>query len=448
MRGTRYIIIGDKRKPMVDVLLASAPVRKRTKHSRMNPPLGLAYIGAVLLKNGYTVSAEDFNVSTFTPNRVAGILAQRKPRIVGISVNTETYLNGLRLAEISKKVDPRTVVVMGGAHASVMHREVAREKNVDIVVRGEGEYTMLALADCLVRNQGSLAEIEGITFERDGELVETPDRPFICNPDELPFPARNLFPIPMYEQPAQVLLSRGGCPFNCVFCAVNNIWKGGRRYRAPERVLDEIREVNIATGIAEIGFADDTFTLNRERVLSLCEKSRALRDELDWSWTCTTRADLVDRDLLAAMREAGCHRVTYGVETGSQQVLDSIGKRVTLDRIREAVGTALDVGLAVLCSFMFPHPWDTEETVQEQKLFMRELVDRGATVTMALTTPFPGTEYYDRADELGIKLLTDNWEEFDAKHLIISTRHLSKEKLEALLEELIDYVGLQAQLQQ
>ena len=110
---------------MVDVLLASAPVKKRTKHSRLNPPLGLAYIAAVLLQNEYRVSVEDFNVSTFTPTRAASILEQRSPRILGISVNTETYMNGLRLAEIAKQVDPDMVVVMGGAHASVMYGDVA-----------------------------------------------------------------------------------------------------------------------------------------------------------------------------------------------------------------------------------------------------------------------------------------------------------------------------------
>ena len=307
---------------------------------------------------------------------------------------------------------------------------------------------MLRLADCLIRNQGKLAEIEGIAYEQDGRLIVTPERPFICNPDELPFPARELFPIPLYEQPGQVLMSRGGCPFNCVFCAVNNIWKGERRFRSVDNVLREILHVNEIMGIGEIGFADDTFTLNRQRVLSLCERSKELQRRFTWGWTCTTRADLVDRELLETMHDAGCHRITYGVETGSQKVLDSIGKRITLDRVRGAVRTALDLEMGVLCSFMFPHPGDTEETIREQKHFMKELVDMGATVTMAMTTPFPGTDYYTRADELGIELLTDSWEEFDAKHLIIATRQLRKERLEELLEELIEHVGLRAQLQE
>jgi len=431
----------------MDVLLANAPVDKRTKHSRLSPPLGLGYVAAVLLKNGYSVSAEDFNVSTFTPGRAAGILRQRSPRILGISVNTETYLNGLKLAAVAKQVDPAIAVVMGGPHASVMYGEVAAQKDVDVVVRGEGEYTMLELANCLIRKQGRLAEVGGIAYREAGRLVVTPKRPFVRDPDELPFPARELFPLPMYEQPGQVLMSRGGCPFNCVFCAVNNIWEGGRRFRSPENVLREILYINETMGIGDIGFADDTFTLNRERVLELCQMSEELASRFTWGWTCTTRADLVDGELLGAMRAAGCYRITFGVETGSQEILDSIGKRITLDQIRSAVGAALDLRMGVLCSFMFPHPWDTEETVREQKAFMKELVDMGATVTMALTTPFPGTDYYDRREELGIRILSDRWDEFDAKHLIIATRNLPEERLQALLEELIEDVGLRAQLQ-
>lgn len=427
---------------MLDVLLANAPVNKRTKHSRMNPPLGLAYIASVLRQNGFGVSAEDFNVSNFTEERVAGLVERRHPRVLGISSTTETYLNGLKIAEIAKQVDPEIKVVMGGPHVSVLFQEVAQEKAVDVVVRGEGEFTMLELAGHLIRNEGSIGEIKGIAFERDGVVAVTPQRDFVCDVDSLPIPARELFPLPMYQQPAQVLMSRGGCPFNCVFCSVNNIWHGQRRFRSTDNVIEEIRSISQDTGLGDIGFSDDTFTLNRSRVLDLCQKAVILRDEFSWAWSCTTRVDLVDPALLTAMRDAGCYRVTYGVETGAQEVLDRVGKRITLDQVRRATGSALDQGMSVLCSFMFPHPWDTEETIREQAAFMRELVDMGAMVTMALTTPFPGTEYYRKADDLGIRILTDRWDEYDAKHLIIETRALPEARLKSLLAELIDHVGL------
>ena len=152
--------------------------------------------------------------------------------------------------------------------------------------------------------------------------------------------------------------------------------------------------------------------------------------------------DKVDKQLLETMHEAGCYSITFGVETGSQKILESIGKKIRREQVSWAVRTSLDSGLDVLCSFMFPHPEDTEETVREQKLFMRELIDMGVTVSMALTTPLPGTYYYEHAGELGIRMLTDRWDEFDAKHLVIATKYLPEERLNALLEELIQDLGM------
>ena len=301
--------------------------------------------------------------------------------------------------------------------------------------------TMLELADCLLQRKGSLSDIRGIAYKKDGEICVTPERLFIPDPDVLPFPARDLS-LSMYELPGQVLMSRGGCPFDCRFCAVNTIWNGSRRFRSPDHVVREILSVFENFQLEEISFADDTFTLNRDRVLRLCEQSRSLRERFPWRWRCTTRVDQVDKELLQTMVEAGCYSITYGVETGSQKILEAIGKKIRREQVTRAVDASLDSGLEVLCSFMFPHPEDTEETVQEQKLFMKELIDRGATVSMALTTPLPGTYYYEHAAELGIRMLTDRWDEFDAKHLVIATKYLSEERLKVLMEDIVQDLGM------
>ena len=237
-------------------------------------------------------------------------------------------------------------------------------------------------------------------------------------------------------------MSRGGCPFDCCFCAVNNIWKGGRRFRSNDNVIQEILQLSENLEDEEISFADDTFTLNRARIASLCEQSEKIRQVIPWRWGCTTRVDLVDQELLHLMAKAGCYAVTFGVETGSAQVMCSIDKKITLDQVKKSVGDALTEGLAVQCSFMFPHPQDTVETIREQKYFMKDLVSMGAKVSLAFTTPFPGTDYYARRDELGIRLLTDQWDEFDAKHLIIETANLNREMLEGLFQEMITEIGM------
>ena len=426
----------------MDVLLVNAPVKKMSRHAGLAPPLGLAYIASVLLRAGYNISAIDFNISDLDLPRVKKILEREAPRILGISAHTETYLSGLKIAEIAKQVNPETIVVMGGTHPTIMYQEAAVEKDIDVVVRGEGEYTMLELANCLIRNKGNLAQIKGIAYRENGVVRTTPERPFVKDPDELPFPARGLFPLPLYQSPGTVLISRGGCPFDCDFCTVNTIWKERRRYRKLEEVVEEIIYIFKYEQVQEIIFSDDTFTLDRRRVIELCDLLKALKEPSQIRWMCSTRVDLVDKDLLEKMYEAGCYSIQYGIEAGSQKILDSIGKGITLEQVRDAVSTSLDVGMEVTCSFMFPHPEDTEETVREQIRLMKELRKMGVTETLSATTPFPGTYYYEHADELGIKILADSWDEYDCKHLIITTKHLSKEKLNSLIEELVQCVGL------
>jgi len=426
----------------MDILLVNASVKKKSKHASLTPPLGLAYIAAILIRAGYSISTIDFNVSGLDINRLKRAMERGNPCIIGISTHTETYLSGLKIAGIAKEVNPEVTVVMGGPHATVMYEEVLKEESVDVVARGEGEYTMLELADCLIKNKGSLADVKGIAYKEDGVVKTTPERPFIENPDELPFPARGLFPLPLYQSPGTVLISRGGCPFNCRFCAVNNIWKGRRRFRSPENVISEILYILNNFQPREIIFVDDTFTLDRGKVTKLCSLLKQVRKAVPVSWQCATRVDLVDRQLLQEMHGAGCSSITFGIEAGSQEILDSICKGITLEQTREAVSTAIEIGMEVVCAFMFPHPDDTEETLHKQKLFMKELSDMGATININATVPYPGTYYYEHADELGIKFLADSWDEYEDRRLMIATKHLSEAKLESLIKGLVEDLGM------
>jgi len=370
------------------------------------------------------------------------------PRILGISTYTETHNNGLHIARLAKAASPQTVVVIGGPHASVLYKEVALDPAVDVVVRGEGERTMLELAHCLIRGQGGLADVQGIAYQENGVLRTTAARPPIADLDELPYPARDLFPMQAYGYGNTVLASRGGCPFACHFCAVNNIWQGKRRFRSPESVLEEIVQVLVTTPMGGLNFADDTFTLDRRRVLEICKGLSRMRGPFPLRWRCATRVDLVDAELLREMRHAGCRSIQFGVEAGSQRILDAIGKRVRLEQVRRAVAMTLNYGIEVTCSFMFPHPEDTEETVRDQIRLMKELREiEGVSLTLAMTTPYPGTTYYERASELGLSILASDWQEYDAKHLVVATRHLTEERLQALLAEMVQEVGLQSALQ-
>lgn len=425
----------------MDILLVNAPVKRKSRHSELAPPLGLLYIATFLRSAGYVTKIIDLNLEGVDLPQVRTALAQGRPGIIGISSFTETYPAALQIAGLAKQVCPDTRVVMGGAHPSVLPRDVASDDCVDFVVRGEGEYTFLELAGYILHGIGSLQDIAGIAYRQGGEIKLNHEREFIQDPDALPLPERRLLPITDYECRATILASRGGCPYGCRYCAVNNIWKGKRRFRRPERVVEEMRCIIRDSISSEIVFVDDIFTLNRGYVLELCRIMNSA-GKLNCEWKCTTRADLVDEEILREMRGVGCAGITYGVEAGSQKILEIMDKRLTIDRIKMAVDQAQKAGIMVTCAFMFPHPEDTEETIREQMRFMKELADREVQVSLSFTTPLPGTDYYERAEELGINILVDKWDEFDMSHIQISNRHLSREKLAELEQEIYQYVGL------
>ncbi|MFB6086645.1 MAG: radical SAM protein [Halodesulfurarchaeum sp.] len=429
---------------MQSVLLVNAPVGETSagSHAALHPPLGLGYIGAVLRERGHTVSARDLNVTGMSGAVVERAVKRSDADVLGISAHTETYPNALEIARTATDVNPDLTVLLGGPHASVNDAEAATVEAIDYVVRGEGELTTAELVKTITERSDPEA-VDGITFERDGQLIQTPDRPYIQDPTELPFPARDLFPLELYQHPGNMLFSRGGCPFQCHFCAVNNIWGDGmRRYRAVEDVLEEVKLLVDKYGFKQINFADDTFTLRRDRTEALLAELRDLDTRHSWNFTCSTRVDLVDGDLLETLAKAGCSGIQFGVEAGSQKILDSIGKKISLTEARDAIEAAVDLDMDVLASFMFPHPDDTETTIRQQAAFMRDIKDTGAAISLAFTTPYPGTVYDEYVKNGDIEVRADSYDEYDAKHLIIDTKNLSFQEVERLRDEVIEKSGL------
>ena len=425
---------------MAEIVLINSPVTKWSPHSSLSPPLGLAYIASSLLQEGYEVTAVDFNISGLNLRRVDRIVKRNRPVIVGISSHTETYPNALKIARRIKSVDEDVKIVMGGPHPTVLPEQVLKEESVDFVVVGEGERTMVKLARYILEGEGGLENIEGLGYKDGGELrINERGKPL--DPDKLPYPARELFPLEFYRDKWTVLTSRGGCPFKCPFCAVSAIWGGSKRARDPKKIMDEVEVLIRKYGANYIYFVDDTFTLYREWVYSLLD----LLNELDYSlkWGCSTRVDLVDKELLRNMAAAGCSAIQYGVESGSQRILDSV-KGIKKEQVLEAVKAAKDSGMDVVCSFMIPFPEDTKETLRETKEFMKKLRRLGSRVLLSYTAPFPGTYLYEHAEELGIKILANSWDEFDAKHNVIETKYLSNRDIQKLVEEIVEEVGLKS----
>jgi radical SAM superfamily enzyme YgiQ (UPF0313 family) len=419
------------------ILLVNSPVTRVSPHAKLAPPLGVAYLAGHLRERGHDVHVLDLNVSGYNPQRFALAFQRIQPELLGISAFTETYPNAVLIARQAKELDPAVRVVMGGPHPSILPEEVLAEDAVDFVVTGEGEETLAELVGAL--DEGAdLADVLGLAWKRDGEATVNAQRPLLA-PDAVGLPARDLLSLEFYQDAFNVLTARGGCPYRCPFCSASHVWGGRHRPREPKAVVDEIESLVRDYGAGFVFFVDDIFTLRRDWVMRLLVELERLHGAVTWG--CGTRVDRVDEELLQAMAAHGCTGIQFGVESGSQEVLDSV-KGIAKEEAVQAVRWSVAAGIRTTCSFMVPFPQDTEETLRETFAFMRTLRDEGAEILMSYTTPYPGTVFYEQAEELGLRILTRDWGEYDAKHLVMETRALSVKRIEKIVSAEAASLGL------
>jgi radical SAM superfamily enzyme YgiQ (UPF0313 family) len=377
------------------------------------PPLGLAYLAAVLEKEGLDVRITDGSRGL----SMAEVLAELKaydPNIVGISCTTPTFLDAIELAETVRGTFPKAIIVLGGAHVTAIPQEAMLEEVFDVGVISEGEMTFLELVEG-IEDKGSqeavdLGQINGLAYREGGRVVLTPPRDRIKDLDSLPHPARHLLP-PLSEYrptpasyrklPAAVMMTSRGCPYGCTFCD-RGVFGNYVRAHSPERVLAEIEELLGRYGAREIRFFDDTFTINRKKVEKICEMiiERGLR----FPWTCLTRVNTVDKGLLRLMKEAGCWQVLFGLESGDPRMLDNLNKGSSVEQNSQAVQLALEAGLGVRGDFIIGTPGETMESLENTLDFTKRSGLDYAHFNKFV--PYPGTELYER--------LVSEGHEFDA----------------------------------
>lgn len=422
------------------VLLIQAPVSVTSPHARLSPPLGLAYVADHLLECGHQVELVDLNVTGLNPARLQATLNRVRPDLVGVSSHTETYPNALAIAALVKEHDPRVSVVFGGPHASILPLEVLSAPDVDFVAVGEGERTAGELARALGEGAGAevIALIAGLGHKVGGVPTLNASREPL-DAAEIGRPARDLLSMEFYEDAHNVLAARGGCPYRCPFCSASYIWGGHRRMRPVAHVMDEVSEVIRDYGARHVFFVDDILTLDRRWLEELMDAIE--RSGLGFTWGCATRVDRVDEALLRRMAETGCTGIQFGIESGAQEILDSV-KGIRKDDALDAVRCAVDAGISVSCSFMIPFPDDTEETLAQTEAFMRDVRGAGGKLLISYTTPFPGTMFYERAEELGLKILTRDWSLYDCKHVVMETKNLTAERIDALATGIANDLGM------
>ena len=390
-------------------------------------PLGLSYIAAVLESNGFEVKVLDLLVSQYSEEKLYREMAEVGPEVVGVTAVTMDYPISSNILRVCKRFDENVITVIGGPHVTFCAEQTLREAPwIDIVVRGEGEYTMLDI----VRGK-KLPEIEGLVFRKGDGLVITSDRPWIENLDELPFPARHLFPLSKYRafSAGGGLITGRGCPFNCIFCSGHRMTGRRVRLRNPKLVVHEMQLVQ-EMGFKEIHIEDDLLTLNHAHVYAICDE--ILNRGLKIRWSAFSRVDTVNRELLGKMKQAGCFGLVYGVESGNQEILDRAKKKITLEKVRQAVALTKEMGMTASASFILGLPGETMDTMRQSYDFARQL---GTPCGFHVLAPFPGTEVREKAKEYGISVLTDEWSKYDANRAVTATPDAGPREVTEILRQ-------------
>jgi anaerobic magnesium-protoporphyrin IX monomethyl ester cyclase len=407
--NTKYPFIYPKKRSRL--LLVYPPITKMERYGSnlgifggKQIPLGLYYLAAYVRENGFVVQALDAESLNINSELIVQRLRENRFNILGISVTTVAFHRGLALARFVKNLLPETIIIMGGPHVSCMPSHPLKFNAIDFAVAHEGEQTLVELLR-LLEDGSDPKSIKGLGFRHNGKIVVNPKREYIRNLDFLPFPAYDQIPdIQMYTPPpfnyqkrpvANMITSRG-CPNDCTFCE-NSTFGRKVRMRSAANIVDEIELLMDRYGIREIAFVDDTFTLNRRRILEIFELARKRR--LDFPWTCMSRINTVDENLLRYMRDNGCWYIAFGIESGNPKILKEIRKKIDLADVQRTIDICHRLGIKTKGFFMVGHPKETVESIDQTIDFATRLKLDHIVVTV--NTPMPGSYQYQHASEYG-----------------------------------------------
>lgn len=399
------------------------------------PPLGLAWIASVLEGHGHEVKIVDSPTLSLSMGDFIKIVKSWSPDVVGLSSLTPTIRLAYKAARAVKVVDRDIKVVMGGVHSTFMWREVLEEcPYVDYVVLGEGEETMSQLVEVLEK-EAKPRGISGIALRNEsGEVVQTGSWKLV-DLEKLPLPARHLLPMDRYtvfDKPVRVvhIMASRGCPYGCIFCATSYYFGRRVRFRRVEQVLDEVAECVDKYKTKTFAFTDDELTINKKWFESFL---KGLRERgLDIQWTCGSRVDSVDERLLTRMFSSGCTTIYFGVESGSQETIDKIGKRIDLRQAEKVFKAIKKVGGSAVATFILGFPWETVDDMKKTIKFALKLDPDYAQFTYA--TPYPGTPLYEMAKRHDL-IVDHDWSHYTTVRPVMRGFHFSVEDVEALFKE-------------
>jgi|WetSurMetagenome_2_1015567.scaffolds.fasta_scaffold66219_2 anaerobic magnesium-protoporphyrin IX monomethyl ester cyclase len=400
----------------MNILLIQPPMTiSKTEVFGVTPPLGLAYLAAVVEQDGHRTRILDTIVEGFNCRQnknglsrigmpidaIRNYIRRFHPDLVGITCPFSLMAEEMRaVAAAIKEVDPYITIAVGGTHPSSMPEHVIEDSNVDFVIVGEGEVTFRELTSRL-EDGGDLQNLKGVWLKVDGKARKNADREPILDLDALPFPARHLLPIEKYIQLSQThgsqkrkrytsMITSRGCPGRCVFCSIHNVWGYNWRARSPENVVDEIEKLVTDYKMREVHFEDDNLTLSRQRMAKICDLIEERGLDVGWTTPNGVAVQTLDAELLAKMRKSGCYQLCFGIESGDAQVLKNIiHKPLSLKKVQDVVNWSKDLGIWTHGFFVIGFPGESPQSVQRTITFAKETDLDSANFFIA--TPYPGT---------------------------------------------------------
>ncbi len=403
------------------------------------PPLGLMYLSSYLKKyTSHQVKILDCQIEKIKHQKLKKIIQQEKPDIVGITAMTLTLLDVLKTAKLTKKVNPKIKIVLGGPHIHFYPEETIKQKDIDYCILNEGEETLKELIENINQPE-KLTNIKGLVFKQDNKIVNNGNRELIKQLDNLPFPDRKALPYQKYSSslatqfPVTTMFTSRGCPFQCIFCNRPHLGKKFRYHNA-KNVVDEMEECQ-KLGIKEILIYDDTFAVKKERVMEIC--SEIQKRKLKIAWDVRTRVDTVDESMLKAMKQAGCQRIHYGIEAGTEKILKVLRKGISLSQAQKVLKQTKKIGIQTLVYFMIGSPTETKQDILKTIKLAKKINPDYAH--FAILTPYPGTDLY----YLGLQqkiLPYDYWKKFAENpkanfEPFLWEENLNKRELELLLKK-------------
>lgn len=424
---------------MPKVILVNPPLTLEERYGNLAragtslPPLGLTILAAVLMEKGYDVRILDAAVLGLSYEAAVDWILRERPKYVGTTAVTISIFNAARLNMMLKERDSKIQTIVGGAHVTAMPVDtLERFPQFDFCVVGEGEISLINLLNHL-EEKANLNDVGGIVFRNNGKLTFTNRIDFIRDLDTLPMDAWKLLPnFPhAYKSsvhklgrfPTTSLITSRGCPGQCTFCDNLVFGRKVRGYSA-KRVVETMKYLVSEYGIKDVFINDDNFIALRKRCREICEM--LLREQLDLTWGCYSRVDIVTKDVLKLMKAAGCWRISYGLESGSQEILDKIRKRETLEQIGQAVRWTKEAGIRTKGFLMFGNPLETEETLKKTVEFAKKLdLD---DFHVSYLSPMPGCELYGDAEKYGA--FDRDWKRLTGWHPVFVPYGVTKDMME------------------